>query len=533
MNSFDFFDTLATRRVAQAAQVFELVERLLPWPGFAKLRLKAERQARRRHAPREVTIEQIYAELPEHPMRAAARDEELRLEASLLAPIPGNLRRLQAGDIVVADYHGGSKALHAALLAFGARPVPPVHVSSEAGCAKHDGRLWDALAAQGLKPEWHIGGEDAGNVRQPQQRGIKVYPCRDAEFSRWEQAWADRGLAGGAVAACARAARLAHQQPDESAEDRLLCEIFGAVVAPALVAFVDHLLAACVERGIRRALFFAPTGQLLYRIAQQRVHARRMGVEVVYLHGSRVALQQAAGEGWPAAHAYYSGMGLAGEQPVALIDLGWSGELQASLRSLMEKSGQGAPVHGFYFCLANRVTASERDQVEGWAWDPARDRGRNRLDGQRAMVEAMLDADEGSTLGFELRRKKALPLLAPAPDAATLRRVRLQQGAVLAFVYEWGQLEAATRGLLKIAREDALAVLTQWLYRPRREDALLFVGQSRSAGAGAAPLPLVTQLAPGASLAQRQSWGLWPEGSLALMGATPLAPLLHLVRRLR
>jgi hypothetical protein len=533
MNSFDFFDTLATRRVARPEQLFDLVERLLPWPGFARLRLKAERRARRRHAPREVTLEQIYAELPDQPQRDTARAEEQRLEAALLAPIPGNLRRLQAGDIVVADHCGGSKPLHFALQLFGARPVPPVHVSSEAGCRKHDGRLWDALALQGLKPEWHIGGHEQGNVRQPQQRGIAIQPYRGAELSRWEQAWAERGLAGGMVAGCARAARLAHQRPDDSAEDSALCEIFGSVVAPALVAFTDHLLDACVERGIARALFLAREGQLLYRVAQQRVRARGLAVETVYLHGSRAALDEALAGSWPAAHAYYASMGLAGEQPLALVDAGWSGEMLAALRRLMEKSGQGAPLHGFSFCLEQRAIAAQSERIEGWAFDPARDHGRNRLAAQRAMVETMLDADEGPTLGFEMRRQRARPLLAPAPDAQTLRRVRLQQGAVLAFVYEWNLAEAATRGLLRMARDDALAVLAQWLYRPRREDVLPFVGLVRDAGAGTAPLPLVTPLAPGAALAQRESWGLWPEGSLALKGATPLAPLLHLVRRLR
>ena len=60
--SFDVFDTLLIRKVAEPHDVFRLVEQNLNQVGFARERIEAEELARKLAQGREVTFEEIYSQ---------------------------------------------------------------------------------------------------------------------------------------------------------------------------------------------------------------------------------------------------------------------------------------------------------------------------------------------------------------------------------------------------------------------------------------------------------------------------------------
>jgi hypothetical protein len=447
-------------------------------------------------------------------------------------------------------------------------------------------------------------------VVQPRRRGIHCEHYTGATLNRHERALDDGSLDGAIVAGCARAARLSAPSVLPR-QHKAVFDVFASSVAPALTAFVDHVLDECVRRGIGTVCFLARDGQLLHRIAVARARARTLKLDLRYVYGSRQALHlpgytdiglaatwlledtpqltlgdlaarsgqsnadvlrlaarygligdadrnipstersrlaelirdptferdlaRASEARWAAAYAYYLQEGFGREHPVALVDVGWNGRMQASLRRIVDKAMQpSAPIHGFYFCLARKLRASASDTLEGYAFDPDRDRGANRLDGYRAMVEAFLEADHGTTLGFEANAGSAIPMIAAPPPAPALMAARAQQDAVLAFVASLGQAEAAIGRRVTIEKLRSLEVLTALLRYPTPAEAAAFHERERAEGQIETRTDaLVRKLGSGRELLQRERLGFWPEGSASLSGLRWLLPLLSVARRLR
>ncbi len=630
MKSFDYFDTLVCRLVLRPAEVFQILEEQLEWPGFAQARITAELRARKRKPGREITLQEIYQQLLQEPGQAqshavavtgldASRERalhqamqtELRLERNLASPMVANLRSMQAGDLVVSDMYLPAAELAAVLARCGVQPAPQVIVSSVVGVRKAEGGLWDWLLGQGLHPTVHRGDNFHSDVRQARRRGLQAEHDTSALPTPRERQLANGSLNGSIVAACARAARLASPYDALSWQGRLH-SVFASALAPAWVAFVDHVLDECVRRSIHTVVFLARDGQLLHRIAEQRLRQRGLSLELRYVYGSRQALhvpgfthidsaqtwlledspelsladvasraelplptielcaqaarivaapsanldaqarqklpalirqpafvQALAAQSqrrWEAAHAYYRAQGFGGGRSVALVDVGWNGRMQASLQQLLAKSAQGpgAPIHGFYFCLRRKLRATAEDQLEGYAFDPERDRGRNLLGGHRAMVESMLDADHGTTLGFELQAHGPQALLAGPPTGQAMEAVQVQQTAVLAFVAALGQAERAANRRVPIHKGQALDVMGALLSRPTADEAFAFHWREHAdAQLSARPQSLVRRLAMGPDLQRRERMGFWPEGSLSLSGWRWALPLYAAARHLR
>jgi predicted HAD superfamily hydrolase len=642
MKSFDYFDTLVCRLVFRPTDVFQILEEQLEWPGFAQARITAELRARKRQAGREVTLRDIYEQLLHEPTQEqhhglaltgpeasreralhSAMQTELRLERALASPIAANLRRLQAGDLVVSDIYLPAAELAAVLARCGVQPAPRVITSCEVGVRKAEGGLWDWLLTNKLKPLVHRGDNFHSDVRQARRRDLRAEHDTSALPTRHERQLADGSLEGSIVAGCARAARLASGHDEASWQGRLHT-VFSNAVAPALTAFVDHVLDECVRLGIRTVAFLARDGQLLHRIAQLRVRQRALALELRYVYGSRQALhvpgftgigsaqtwlledtpelrlqdvaaraelplptveqcakavglsadpsanldaaarhqlptlirhaafvqalQAQSHRRWQAADAYYRAQGFGGERSVALVDVGWNGRMQASLHQILAKSplGPGAPLHGYYFCLRRKLKATPSCQLEGYAFDPERDSGANLLDGHRAMIESLLEADHGSTLRFELQAGGPHAVLADPPTGQALEAVQVQQAAVLAFVAALGQAEQAVGRRVPIPKGPALRCLGALLARPTAGEAGAFHWREHAdahadvhadvhadARGGTQAQALVRHLRFGPDLVRRERMGFWPEGSLSLSGWGWALPLVAAARQWR
>jgi hypothetical protein len=239
---------------------------------------------------------------------------------------------------------------------------------------------------------------------------------------------------------------------------------------------------------------------------------------------------------WQSAHDYYRNLGFGRQEPIGLVDVGWNGRMQASMRRILEKGdrGEGGPVQGFYFCLTRKVRVSAQDGLEGFAFDPDRDRGANELDGYRAMVEAMLEADHGTTLGFATYAGTIAPVLGHPPTGDELRYIRWQQDAVLAFVRAMGHAEAAIGRPITIDRDRALRVMLAFLRRPLREEAAAFAMRERAEGQVESRTEALVSMVPfGRHLISRKRLGFWPEGTLSYSGHRWLLPILALLRAAR
>jgi predicted HAD superfamily hydrolase len=247
------------------------------------------------------------------------------------------------------------------------------------------------------------------------------------------------------------------------------------------------------------------------------------------------AFRERSSPRWAAARSYYEVDGLAGHRHVALVDVGWTGRMQASLRQILAKgSNAGIRVSGFYFCLSRKVRTSDLDQLHGYSHDPDDASGPNRFDGFRAMVEAFLEADHGKTLGFELTERGAIATLADSPGSSHMAVVRMQQKAVMNYVEALGCAESVLGEVITIPRERVLRNLLRLLCFPRPEEATAFAAREHAEGqVETRREALVRKVRFGPSLLQRPNLGFWPEGTVAYSGFRLLVVLLNAVREWR
>ena len=185
--SFDVFDTLLKRDVAAPEDVFTLMERELraekpESEGFAELRKEAEKRARQVCADREVTLPDIYAQMPfDDAVRQELMDIECRMELELSTP------NLPVQKVYSACLEQGKKILFLSdmylsaetvrkLLEKNGYPEGTLYVSSESGFTKRSGSLFSYVREQESidKSQWlHIGDNILSDQMVPRRMGIR------------------------------------------------------------------------------------------------------------------------------------------------------------------------------------------------------------------------------------------------------------------------------------------------------------------------------------------------------------------------
>lgn len=170
--SFDVFDTLLKRDVQDPKDVFLLIEKELVkcncgiFENFAETRVQAERQARQLHPEREVTLSEIYEQIPcDEDLQKKLMKMECETEAKVSAPnIP--IKRVyekcvQEGKRVyfISDMYLPEKCVSEILKKNG-YTKGKLYVSSQSGYTKTTGKLFQYVQKEeDIKPkQWaHIG----------------------------------------------------------------------------------------------------------------------------------------------------------------------------------------------------------------------------------------------------------------------------------------------------------------------------------------------------------------------------------------
>lgn len=157
--SFDIFDTLIKRDVSRPDFVFELVEREFnrthddKVSDFRIKRIQAERKAREEHRDREVTLEEIYAELVEENFSEITCEElkniELKIEAQVcVCNIP--LKKIYDYSLkkskkvyIISDMYLPRDFVERLLVQCGYSQWDGLFLSSDIGKTKRSGALFD------------------------------------------------------------------------------------------------------------------------------------------------------------------------------------------------------------------------------------------------------------------------------------------------------------------------------------------------------------------------------------------------------
>lgn len=309
--SFDIFDTIIARRCGPPASIFRLVEKkvrdrnlLEAHRHFDSERIQAEQRARHHKGGRDVTLEEIYAELnclwclPEVVLRQII-GIELETERENLFAIPGGIAMVDATRksgkrlAFTSDMYLPQLFLRDVLEEFGLiNDGEALYVSSAWGASKADGRLYQVLLEQEKLPArevLHIGDSLHADFQNARKAALNARHLDRGTLNRFESALAvAEASCSDGVAKLAGIARLARLETDCSGRQAIPARFGASVAGPLLTLYAEWVLRTASNRGIKRLFFLARDGEALMRICQ--VLAPAMGLEALqlrYLYGSR------------------------------------------------------------------------------------------------------------------------------------------------------------------------------------------------------------------------------------------------------
>ncbi|HWA97889.1 MAG TPA: hypothetical protein VG713_05330 [Pirellulales bacterium] len=311
--SFDVFDTLLTRRVADPNSVFAIVGQRARERGlvntspvsFQAARLLAERIARSGAPGNEANLDEIYTALadlldlsPEH--LEQLKTLELAIEEELIVPIVSSramveqARREHGRVIFVSDMYLPEAFIRGQLERHGFfLPNDVLYVSSAHRTSKFRGMFGLIARLESVHPTAivHRGNDPVVDRQVPERLGVRVAPVSEPNLNRYEQLLERyRAATDGASSDLAAASRLARLSLNHlTGREKVLSDIACSVVAPILTSFVIWVLRQARRKQLQRIYFVSRDGWLLLRIAQQLTKHDPEPLELRYLYGGRQA----------------------------------------------------------------------------------------------------------------------------------------------------------------------------------------------------------------------------------------------------
>ena len=171
--------------------------------------------------------------------------------------------------------------------------------------------------------------------------------------------------------------------------------------------------------------------------------------------------------------AYLRQEGVADEVKWAMVDIGWSLNLQWALRRLLAGMGLENRVQGYYLGVnAERRPRSQVGPYRAWLMPEDSDELVKRL-WDRAMIieEAFLMPDHGSVLGYGSGDGPVEPILGnweTDPTAEEYRRI--ERGVLMAYAEEIGKSDLLPKHLPAL-RTAALSSITRFVQNPTQAEA--------------------------------------------------------------
>jgi predicted HAD superfamily hydrolase len=191
--SFDFFDTLFERIVADPEDIFKLLERRLGIKNFFRLRKQAQTDAfirMREKGAKEITLAEIYDCFPSGNYRISELIEaEIKLELDSvypnheLATLYKELIDLGKRTIIISDMYLPEYFFRLALKNHNL-PTVPLFISSQRNATKRDNaELFDLVLKEtgaDAADVLHIGDNPIGDVEKALSRGLQVHHYVDS-----------------------------------------------------------------------------------------------------------------------------------------------------------------------------------------------------------------------------------------------------------------------------------------------------------------------------------------------------------------
>lgn len=169
---------------------------------------------------------------------------------------------------------------------------------------------------------------------------------------------------------------------------------------------------------------------------------------------------------------YMKNEGIADGVSKAVVDTGWVGTMQKELNNyVVSVSESAAPIQGFYWGLYELPDGSDEKMYHTYYFAPYKDIRRKAYFNNNLM-EGILTAPHGMTIGYELRNDKAYPVYENIADC----RCELVRDTLSTVKKYWNELlkESDIDRLEKISVKTIQQLIRMFMVTPTREEASFF-----------------------------------------------------------
>lgn len=278
--SFDVFDTLVCRLVAEPTDVFRVMEAEHPdrFPtGFAAMRIESEVEARRRSSGEDISLSDIYQVLADRCNWTDSVMEslmvcEMTTEVRLCVPrhdVLETYRQFRNDGVrvvAISDMYLPETVIQAILDRCGIA-VDELYVSSEVGVTKASGRLYEHVRqAEGVKPEeWvHHGDNFRADIENAIAAGLKAKHFPIAQFGLTETTGRPKSLCESIVTGTVRHILYGHRDRDLSS--RVWRETGAAYTGLFAMQLCDFARRKAEQTGAEGIYFLARDGYVLKKV---------------------------------------------------------------------------------------------------------------------------------------------------------------------------------------------------------------------------------------------------------------------------
>lgn len=306
--SFDFFDTVVTRRYMRPADLFfDLEERLgKEFVGFAEDRINAELECRRKqNFSKEVTLEEIYDYLvaSDHiprDMGSTISQLELELEKECIVVNPEiakfieKLRSKKKKVIFISDTYLPKDFITSIFSRITLNLDDDcLYLSSEYRTLKSTGELFATVLDIGnISPVsiCHIGDNPISDVKMARKASIHAIHYTKCIDNRYENLSSVRDLGLSRMLSLSKRCRLNSPYSSKDSHKQTIWETTADISAPLMTAFTRWCLDISENRNIAKIYFLSRDGYILHEIAKALLSKLNLNIDVRYLYVSRQSL---------------------------------------------------------------------------------------------------------------------------------------------------------------------------------------------------------------------------------------------------
>ena len=317
--SFDIFDTVITRKVAQPRGIFAIMQAQLchndefkDFPqevkvNFFKHRTNAEYRQRKLNYlakdDKDITFDQIYQDIKDNCYLSDTQIEqlknlELQTEYDNIIPIEENVQKINAlisqgkRVVLISDMYLSEDFIRKLLAKTKLPNDIKIYLSSVVGFKKETGEMYSYVQKQenvDFNNWYHLGDNEYSDYKQALYAGINSELYHYVELKAYE----DNILRGQfdspfvqLMIGCAKNLRLQNYKKSDK------FDLGASLAGPIFYPYVSWLIEQAQKRGIKLLYFLARDGYILQKFADIIIKKRNLDIKTQYVYGSKKQIKQ-------------------------------------------------------------------------------------------------------------------------------------------------------------------------------------------------------------------------------------------------